>query len=83
MQDTINTTAPAAGWRTLKALHERLNQGAAQETVTLHALRYQLRNAATNGLAQHIRRVGRKLLISEPGYLRWIDTQPREWRREA
>ena len=83
MQDTINTTAPAAEWRTLKALHERLNEGAEQETFSLDALRYQVRNAESNGLAQHIRRVGRKLLINEPGYLSWIDRQPRAWRREA
>jgi hypothetical protein len=70
-------------WRTLPALLERINAGADTPTYTMDGLRWLVRNAGQNGLAEHIRRPagGRKLLINEPGFFRWLDRQPS--RREA
>ena len=37
------------------------------------AIRMQIARAEQNGLAPHIRRVGRRVLIDLPGYFAWID----------
>lgn len=37
------------------------------------AIRMQIARAEQNGLAQHIRRIGRRVLIDLPGYFAWID----------
>ena len=63
---------PAACWRSIPALAERLNAGARQETFSAHALRHLVRNAARNGLASSVRRIGRKILIDETGFLVWL-----------
>ena len=65
-------------WRTLPALLERINAGADTPTYTMDGLRWLVRNAEQNGLAEHIRRPagGKKLLISVPGFFRWIEQQP-------
>ncbi|MFZ1539462.1 MAG: hypothetical protein WAT23_19035 [Chromatiaceae bacterium] len=60
-------------WRSIPALAERCNAGAAKPTFTSHALRHLVRNANRNGLAPHIRRIGRKILIDETGFLAWLD----------
>ena len=60
-------------WRSVAALAERLNDGAERPTFTTHALRHYARNADSNGLAPHIRRIGRKLLIDETGFRAWLN----------
>lgn len=70
--------APAPGptdWRTVSALAEILNRDSPRPTFTTHALRHYARNADSNGLAPHIRRLGRKILISESGFYGWLDEQ--------
>lgn len=37
------------------------------------SIRYYLFHRDTNGLAKHVRNLGRKILICEQGFLRWID----------
>lgn len=64
----------AARWRSIPALAERLNSGARRETFSAHALRHLVRNAARNGLAPSVRRIGRKILIDETGFLVWLST---------
>ena len=39
------------------------------------SLRYHLFHAQTNNLERAVRRVGRKILISEPLFIEWIDRQ--------
>lgn len=60
-------------WRSVEALTERLNAGARKPTFTGHAIRHYCRMAETNGLAPHIRRIGRKILISESGFVEWLN----------
>ena len=67
-----NDDSAAFGWRSVEALAERLNAGASAPTFTPHALRHYVRNADQNGLAPHVRRLGRKVLIHEPGFLAWL-----------
>jgi hypothetical protein len=62
----------AACWRSIPALAERLNAGARLETFSAHALRHLVRNAARNGLAPFVRRIGRKILIDEVGFMVWL-----------
>lgn len=62
-------------WRAIPALCERLNQGAAAPTFTPHAMRHYVRHADHNGLAPAVRRIGRKILVSEAGFLAWLDKQ--------
>jgi len=38
-------------------------------------LRYQIFHAGQNGLAKALRRIGRKVLIDESAYFRWVDAQ--------
>ena len=62
-------------WRSVGALSERLNKGALCQTLSSHAIRHYVRHAASNGLAPHVRRLGKKILISESGFMRWLDSQ--------
>ena len=60
-------------WRTVEALAERLNAGARKPTFSPHALRHYVRHAPTNGLAPSVRKLGRKVLVSESGFIEWIN----------
>ena len=64
---------PVSNWRSIPALAERLNAGADHPTLTSHALRHYVRDANRNGLAPHIRRLGRKILVNESGFLDWLE----------
>jgi hypothetical protein len=75
--DTIRTD-----WRAIPALVEILNQGAEHPTFTDHAIRHLVRNAEANGLARHVRRLGRKILLSESGFHAWLNSEvPQTYRR--
>lgn len=60
-------------WRSVPALAERLNAGAQHPTLTEHAIRHYVRRANENGLAPYVRRLGRKVLIDEAGFICWLD----------
>jgi hypothetical protein len=79
MQDS--NTQPQ--WATLPGLLEQLNGRATHPAYTIDGLRWLVRNADQNGLAEYIRRPagGKKLLLNVPGFFRWLDQQPN--RREA
>lgn len=62
-------------WRSIPALAERLNAGAAHPTLSAHAIRHHVRKAETNGLKPHVRRLGRKLLVNEAGFIDWLEQQ--------
>jgi hypothetical protein len=64
--------ATPSHWRSVEALAERINAGASHPTMTPHALRHYIRNADSNGLAPHVRRLGRKILVNEKGFLAWL-----------
>jgi hypothetical protein len=68
----VKQAATPSPWRSVEALAERINSGAANPTMTPHAIRHHIRNADSNGLAPHVRRIGRKILINEPGFLDWL-----------
>lgn len=65
-------SADGLGWRSIPALVERLNAGAKKPTFTENAIRYYVRHRQTNGLAPHVRYIGRKIVIHEPGFLAWL-----------
>ncbi|MBK1617602.1 hypothetical protein CKO42_03865 [Lamprobacter modestohalophilus] len=67
-------------WRSIGAMAEIVNAGAKKPTLSEHALRHYVRTAEQNGLSPHIRRLGRKILIHEQGFLSWLSG---EGRREA
>jgi hypothetical protein len=62
-------------WRSIPALAERINAGAEHPTLTAHAIRHYVRRAAENGLQPHVRRLGRKLLVNEAGFIDWLEKQ--------
>ncbi|MGB5833433.1 MAG: hypothetical protein WBG92_15755 [Thiohalocapsa sp.] len=62
-------------WRSIPALAERINAGAKHPTLSSHAIRHYVRRANENGLAPHIRRLGRKLLVNEAGFIDWLGQQ--------
>lgn len=74
-------TAPEdlAPWRSLTALCDRLNEGADTPSFGVHGVRHYV-YAAEDGrepeLLPFVRRIGRKILISEPGFLHWLATRP-------
>jgi hypothetical protein len=73
-----------APYRTLKALADRLNDGSDYPSFSVHGLRHYVYAAEAGkapGLLPYIRRIGRKILISEPGFLYWLQTLPN--RRDA
>lgn len=61
-----------ATYRSVNALAERLNDGASKPTFTPHSIRHLIREADSNGLAPHIKRLGRKVLIDEEGFNGWL-----------
>jgi hypothetical protein len=63
-------------WRSLPALADALNNGAISPTFTVAALRNQLARRHENGLAFAVRMIGRKLIVSEPGYNYWLSQHP-------
>jgi len=79
MSRTLSTTPQQelpglpSPWRSIPALAERINAGADSPTLSAHALRHYVRNAHRNGLAPpHVRRLGRKILVNEAGFLAWL-----------
>lgn len=62
-----------ATYRSVNALAERLNKGAEKPTFTTHSIRHLIREAKTNGLAPHIKRLGSKILINEEGFNKWLN----------
>ncbi len=60
-------------FRAIRPLCERLNAGAESQTFTEHAIRHYVRNRTKNGLAPACRRLGKKILISESGFLAWLE----------
>jgi hypothetical protein len=63
-------------WRSVPALADALNNGATCPTFTVAALRNQLARRQENGLAFAVRKIGRKLIVSEPGYNYWLSQHP-------
>ena len=66
-------------WRSLAALAEVLNAGAEEKTFSRHGIRHYVHQAMAGyepTLQPYIRRIGRKLLVSEPGFLYWLATRP-------
>lgn len=73
------TSCPARhDWRSIAALAEIVNAGTKKTTLSEHALRHYVRNADTNGLAPYVRKLGRKILISESGFYDWLSRTPTE-----
>lgn len=68
-------TAIRQDWRSVNALVERINEGARKPTMTSFGLRHYIAHADANGLRPHIRRLGRKILISESGFYEWLNNQ--------
>lgn len=82
MQTLPPAPAPSP-WRTVAALAEILNRGCeTHPTFSEDGIRHLVRQAATNGLAPHIRRLGAKVLVHEPGFLAWIEAQPNQRQRQ-
>jgi hypothetical protein len=66
-------------WRSLAALAESLNEGSDTPTFSRHGIRHYVYQAEAGNepdLMPFVRRIGRKLVISEPGFLHWLETRP-------
>jgi len=62
-------------WRSVYALADSLNDGAQHPTFSIPSLRNLLAVRDQNGLDRFVRKVGGKLLVSEPGFNFWIEQQ--------
>jgi len=76
----MNVQAPPAGvdlqpWRSVHALTDALNNGAEHPTFTLASIRQLLAFRCENGLAEFVRKIGNKVLVSEPGFNYWVERQ--------
>ena len=73
---TIPTNqAPALDdWRTVNTLAAEINQQG--PILSTHALRHYVAQSERNGLEPHIRRLGRKILISRSGFAAWLNGRP-------
>lgn len=69
-------------WLTTKLLSKvepAFTEAAIRNLIFKSALRHSSQGIiAGNGLAQHIRRIGSKVLINHGGFLVWIDAQQKE-----
>ena len=70
-------TASPSPWRSVAALCNSLNAGSDPPTFTPDSVRHLLRQAESNGLGEHVRRLGAKVIIHEEGFLGWLNAQPR------
>lgn len=68
-------TTERKDWRSIPALAEIINRGSNKPTLTTHSIRHYIRNSNENGLRQHVRRLGRKILVSESGFFEWLNNQ--------
>ncbi|EGV32615.1 hypothetical protein ThidrDRAFT_1100 [Thiorhodococcus drewsii AZ1] len=73
---TTHSNPARHDWRSIAALAEIVNAGAKKTTLSEHALRHYVRHANTNGLGPHVRKLGRKILISESGFYDWLSRAP-------
>lgn len=71
----MKTREQMSPWRAVPALAEILNAGSKHQTWTVPAIRNLLARRHENGLASCCRKIGQKLLVSEPGFVRWLETQ--------
>ena len=75
----MNTEAPAGEflepWRSINALADSLNRGADSPTFTPCAIRNLVAKRERNGLAPVVIKVGKKVLVSEPGFNRWLTSR--------
>ena len=62
-------------FRAIRPLCERLNTGAAAPDLHHPCRQHYVRHCQDNGLAPHVRRLGRKILVSESGFLAWLDSK--------
>ena len=62
-------------WRSVPALAGALNAGSEHPTFTVAAIRNYLAKRQDNGLSQFCRKVGQKLLVSQPGFIFWLECQ--------
>ena len=73
---TTQYTAPTGEnlepFRTIPALADALNAGAETPSYTPLAIRNLVNRADENGLSPFVIRIGRKILVSEPGFRWWI-----------
>ena len=67
---------PSSPWATIIALAALLNDDSPVPVFTADSLRHLVRHASENGLEPHIRRIGAKVLIHRPGFMRWVEQQP-------
>lgn len=63
-------------WRSVTALASVINGDRRPQTLSVHAIRHYVRLADENGLAPHVRRLGRKILVSEAGFFQWLSSLP-------
>lgn len=74
-----STVAPVGDalepWRSVAALTDSLNLGAKRPSFTDSAIRNYLANRHTNGLDRFVRKVGKKIIVSEPGFNYWLAQQ--------
>ena len=59
-------------FRNLPALADALNAGAMRPSWTVSALRNLMAQRTDNGLDRFVIKLGKKLLISEPGFRYWL-----------
>lgn len=76
-------TPTPTDYRSIDALCERINAGTKHQTLSPHALRHYVRHADENGLRPHVRRLGRKILVSESGFYTWLHEQGDKTRGKA
>ena len=75
MNDTSSTPPPALDdWATVNSLAAQINERG--NILSTHAVRHLIANAECNGLAPHVRRLNRKILISRSGFATWLATRP-------
>ncbi len=70
----VTPPGPLAGYKTAEQI------ALSCPGVKLGGLRAWLFRRNTNGLAEHVRMLGRKLVIDEAGFLRWLDAHGRRGR---
>ena len=79
MNEPNASTTPAplpdlGDWRTVNTLAAEINQQG--PILSTHALRHYVAQSERNGLEPHIRRLGRKILISRSGFAAWLNGRP-------
>ena len=71
-QEDLTESNNLKPWLSIQALADALNKEADAKEWTHWSIRYYIENGHKNGLNQYVSRLGKRILVSKPGFYKWV-----------